>query len=81
MKQKWIQKAQSAVKPITPNAIVEIVARKMETIALCKERLDKEGHVVRDLKGNVVPHPAIQIIDSTEKQLLEILRTYGAKPQ
>ncbi|ADV47066.1 hypothetical protein [Nitratifractor salsuginis] len=79
MTQKWIQKARNACNRTTPEAIVEIVARKLFTADNCKERIEKEGHVVRDMSGKVVPHPAISILETTEKSLLDILKIYGAK--
>lgn len=79
MKQKWIQEALSKLKQGAPSGIVDITARKLETFEAMKKSIDNEGHVVRDLSGKIVPHPAIKILEETEKQLLDIYSRYGEK--
>ena len=50
-------------------AYVGLVARNLEA----QERLDTEGLVVADLRGNPIPHPAILI----ERNTADALRRYG----
>jgi hypothetical protein len=71
------QSAIDILKARTPIGIVKIVDRLLATISDAEDRIEKEGHVVRDMKGSVIPHPAIKILESSEKQLLEILKIYG----
>jgi phage terminase small subunit len=41
--------------------IREAIAVQILTAREARERIDREGSVVRDTKGSVVPHPAIKI--------------------
>jgi microcystin degradation protein MlrC len=52
---------QDQVKPRTPALIVDAIAVQIHTAHEARERIDEEGSVVRDLRGAVVPHPAIKI--------------------
>jgi len=49
------------VKPNTPAALVELLARQLERADDAAERIVEEGSVVRDPRGSVVPHPGIAI--------------------
>jgi len=45
----------------TPPSIVEAIAIQLHTAREARRRIETEGSVVRDVKGSVVKHPAIQI--------------------
>jgi hypothetical protein len=63
--------AASQCRPGTPALIVEAVAGQVQRMRECKARIDIEGVVVRDMKGSVIPHPAIKI----EKEACEMVHT------
>lgn len=70
----------SEMPPGTPSTVVELIARQVDRANEAKKRIDKEGGVVRDLKGNVIPHPAIAIEQQATKLIAEILLKYKKAP-
>lgn len=61
MNSKKMVHAKKQVNKNTPMAIVEVIAAQMDRAADAKKRIEEEGIVVRDMKGSVIPHPAIKI--------------------
>lgn len=57
----------------TPSGIVEIIDVHMRRSAEAKHRIDIEGCVVRDLKGSVIPHPAISVEKEANKIVADLL--------
>jgi hypothetical protein len=49
------------VKGRTPELIVKAIAVQVHTANEARGRIDREGSVVRDIRGAVVAHPAIKI--------------------
>jgi hypothetical protein len=49
------------VAPRTPYAIMEAIAIQIRTAREARKRIEREGSVVRDMKGSVIPHPAVAI--------------------
>ena len=49
------------VKKSTPQTIIEAIAIQVQTARDARKRIIKEGSVVRDTRGSVIPHPAIKI--------------------
>ena len=49
------------VRQNTPIGIIEQIAIQVDRSNEAKKRIDEEGIVVRDMKGSVIPHPAIKI--------------------
>ena len=45
----------------TPEGIIEAIAIQMHTAREARGRIEREGSVVRDARGSVIPHPAIKI--------------------
>lgn len=62
--------------PNTPDVVIELVARQVDRADEAAARIDKEGGVVRDLKGSVIPHPAIAIEASATKNIAEMILKY-----
>jgi hypothetical protein len=56
-----IEELQGQLKTSTPTAVFEAVAIQIHTAREARGRIEKEGSVVRDMKGSVIPHPAIKI--------------------
>ena len=70
---KNFSSVQKQVRPKTPESIIELIARQIDRANDAKERIEKEGSVVRDMKGSVIPHPAIQIELAATKMIAELL--------
>lgn len=49
------------IEKYTPMAIREAIAIQIHTARVARDRVEKEGLVVRDTKGSVIPHPAIKV--------------------
>ena len=62
--------------PNTPDIIVGLVARQLDRANDAADRITKEGSVVRDLKGAVIPHPAIAIEAAATKNIAEMILKY-----
>lgn len=60
MKSK-IDEVKTQVESGTPADIIALIAKQLERAADAARRIEEEGLVVRDLKGGVIPHPAIKI--------------------
>ena len=71
-----IDRAKQQVKRNTPAIIIEAIALQMDRLDEAKKRIVNEGIVVRDLKGSVVPHPAIKIEQDATKLIAELLNKY-----
>lgn len=51
----------------TPDGVIEVIVCQIMRAKEAKRRIDKEGIVVRDMKGSVIPHPAIKIEAEAQK--------------
>ena len=69
----------SDVKPNTPNAAVEAMARQAHLMRDAERRVSTEGAVVVDAKGNATEHPAIKIQRDAGKELRDWLAKYGGR--
>jgi hypothetical protein len=58
----------------TPTATVEAIAIQIKLARDARSRIEEEGIVVRDMKGSVIPHPAIKIEADAIKLYTELLR-------
>ena len=74
---QMIEDAQSQFRRTPPMKILEIVADNMETAEECDFRIKEEGVVVRDLKGSVIPHPAIEIRHKCNKVVSDLILTWN----
>lgn len=66
------------VRAKTPESVIELIARQLDRADDAKERIEREGSVVRDMKGSVIPHPAIQIEIAATKIAVDLLRKHRA---
>ena len=64
------------VKTKTPEAIIKLIATQNDRLLEAKRRIEEEGLVVRDIKGSVIPHPAIKIEQDCTKILHDLLRIH-----
>jgi hypothetical protein len=70
---KNFEAAAAQVKSNTPPTIVELIARQMDRADNAHERITTEGEVVRDVRGVVVPHPAIAIESAATKLIADLI--------
>jgi len=69
-----MENARKQVDKSTTEAVISIIATQMERAAEAKRRIDEEGIVVRDMKGSVIPHPAIKIEIEAGKIIAEMIQ-------
>ena len=62
----------------TPYTIIELIARQLDRADEAKGRIDREGSVVRDTKGSVIAHPAIQIELAATKLAAALIEKHKA---
>jgi len=72
----FLDKASGQLHEDTPDSIVECLAIQIQRVGEAKKRINTEGIVVRDLKGSVIQHPAIQIEINAIKQITEIIKKF-----
>ena len=70
------EKVAAQVRPATPDAIVELIARQLDRADEAAERIEREGSVVRDMKGGVVSHPAIVIEQQATKLACDLIEKH-----
>jgi len=61
------------VRPKTPEGVIELIARQLDRADDAKARIESEGSVVRDMKGSVIAHPAVQIELAATKLAAELI--------
>lgn len=57
-----------------PIATIEAIARQIQLAREARNRINEEGIVVRDMRGSVIPHPAIKIEADAIKIYTDLLR-------
>jgi len=55
---------------------VEVLAIQMDRAEEAHRRIEEEGIVVRDLKGSVIPHPAIKIEIDAGKIISDLIKKH-----
>ena len=66
--------AEEQVSKSVPQSIINGIATQMDRADEAKKRIEEEGIVVRDLKGSVIPHPAIKIEADAIKLIADLLK-------
>lgn len=61
------------VNDYTPDKIIDTIVKQIIRSKDASDRIEKEGLVVRDMKGAVIPHPAIQIEINAQKIYCDLL--------
>ena len=72
----FLEEAIAQTKPNTPKMILDNIAKARLLSHDCGERIEREGAVVRDLKGSIVPHPAIKIRNEQDKIVADLIAKY-----
>ncbi len=61
----------------TPPAVVTMIETQLERAREAGERVAREGSVVRDMKGSVIPHPAIAVEAAAQKMAAALLKDWA----
>ena len=61
----------------TPESIISAIATQIDRAEEAAERIEKEGSVVRDMKGSVIPHPAIAIEQGATKLYTDLIKKWS----
>lgn len=61
----------------TPPAVVAMIETQLERAREAGERVAREGSVVRDMKGSVIPHPAIAVEAAAQKMAAALLKDWA----
>lgn len=65
------------VKARTPAAVIAMIETQLERAREAGERVAREGSVVRDMKGSVIPHPAIAVEAAAQKLAAALLKDWA----
>ena len=65
--------ARQQVKKNCKQAILDSIVILLDRIEDAENRIEEEGIVVRDMKGSVIPHPAIKIAEDSMKLMVSII--------
>lgn len=60
----------------TPEAVINAIAVQYDRSIDAAARIAEEGLVVRDMRGSVIPHPAIQIEKDSIKIYTDLLNKH-----
>jgi len=68
-----------SVEARTPGAVREAIATQVDRMREARRRIEAEGIVVRDMKGSVIPHPAIAIEAAAVTLLNTLMTKWGER--
>jgi len=72
------QKVVAQVDDSTPEGIIDAIVTQIARAREAKNRIETEGLVVRDMRGSVIAHPAIQIEIAANKIICDLLAKHKA---
>ena len=76
MTERTLESVKEQIWEGTPPGIAELIYRQLQRADEAHERIQREGSVVRDLKGNVIAHPAIAIEKEATKLAADLLQKH-----
>ena len=62
------------VRPGTSELVIGLIAKQLDRASEAAGRVEAEGSVVRDMKGSVIPHPAIQVEIGATKLAVDLIK-------
>ena len=68
-----IKRAKKQVGETTPEIMIELLAFQIEIADEARARIIDEGIVVRDMKGSVIKHPAIEVELKALKAIQDVI--------
>lgn len=64
-------------KPTISPAVLETLCIQIWRQRDARKRIDEEGEIVADSKGNPTPHPALVVERDAGKMIMTIMQKYG----
>lgn len=64
------------VRETTPTVMVELMSKQLDRAQEAATRVEREGTVVRDMKGSVIPHPGIIVEANATKLLADLIAKF-----
>jgi phage terminase small subunit len=74
-----IDEARAQLSNRAPGIVVEALAHQIETLREATRRVAEEGVVVRDMRGAVVPHPAIEVARLATREIAALVGKWPAR--
>lgn len=74
---KNFDRVKALVYEDTPESVIDMIASQLDRSEEASRRIKEEGLVVRDLKGSVIPHPAIQTEITASKTYIDMLKKFS----
>ena len=71
-----LERVRQQVNKKTPEGVIIQISRQMDRADEAQKRILEEGLVVRDMKGSVIAHPAIQIEKDACKIITDLLHRH-----
>lgn len=75
-----IDELRDDVRQATPYSIIEAIAIQTYTAREARKRIEREGSVVRDMKGSVIPHPSISVEAAALKLVVDWTTKWAKAP-
>lgn len=74
-----LEEVDEQVNDRTPEAVREAIATQLGQAREARGRVTQEGSVVRDMKGSVIPHPALKVEQDAIKLYTALLDKHARK--
>ena len=62
-----------------PPQIVEMIATQLDTMRDCRKRIQNDGTIVADARGNPIQHPAIKLEADAQSRVNKLLVRWAAR--
>ena len=77
---KIIKEIEGQFMPRTKDVVKYAIATQIHAAREARERIEREGSVVRDPRGSVIAHPAIKIESDAIKMYTDLINKKPPKP-
>lgn len=75
---KTIEQVRDQCAPDTPKSVLDSIALQISRANEAGSRINAEGSVVRDMRGSVIPHPALDVETKAIKIFTDLLNKHKA---
>lgn len=76
-KSKTVEAVENQVFEDTPKSVIDAIATQIDRAEEAAGRIEREGSVVRDMRGTVIEHPAIAIERNAIKLYTDLFKKWG----
>ncbi len=67
------------MKSGTAPQVAEMIAVQIQTARDCRARIDRDGFLVADSRGNPIPHPAIDMEAAAQSRATKLLADFWSR--